>query len=132
MRSNILTGFMLPEFTSLKEAASIAWPTDRPTYLLRPEYADVIYSNDALPYGLSLRVSQSCIIPRIILRVYRKDKYKADFPDVIDIWIEPGYKIFKQGRVIWKGVSTDEMVSFVVDGIMRRVEKTGLLLQRDS
>lgn len=124
------TGLMLPEFILLKRAANIAWPTNRPTYLLRPEYEDIIYFNDALPYGLALRIDQSSILPRILLKVHHLNKHKVELPDVVNIWIEPGYRVVKNGRVVWEGKSAEEMVSFVIEGVKKRVKKLAFSLDR--
>lgn len=112
---------MTKEFELLKSAARQLWPPKLPTYILRPEHDAIIYYSEISP-GIYLYMTKAEIVDRIRVRVVRNNQ-SIEEVDMVDIWIEPGYMVIKEGRVIWSGGVVEEMVLFVMEGVSKRVEK---------
>lgn len=112
---------LLEEFKILKSGANLIWPPYGATWVLRPEYDDKLYEN-TLPGNLKLYYNREADVPYIQIRLFLL-KRPIEQPSLVDIILRPGYVVEKQGRVIFQSPEIWDTMSFILDGLQKRVER---------
>lgn len=111
---------LLEEFNILKAGANLIWPPNGSTWMLRPEYDDRLYENQ-LPGNLRLYYNRTGDVPNVNIRLY-PFKNPIEKPDLVNITLRPGYTIEKQGKIIFQNPEIWDTMSFILDGLQKRVE----------
>ena len=111
---------LLEEFNILKSGANLIWRPNGVTWMLRQEYDDRLYENH-LPGNLRLYYNRTGEIPCIIIRL-TPFKNPIERPDLVNISLRPGYTIEKQGKIVFQNPEVWDTMSFILDGLLKRVE----------
>jgi len=111
---------MKEEFRLLKAELNRIWPPKSATYLLNPEYDDLIYYND-IAEGIALHILRGDIVDNIWIRM-RPTGWDLEKPDFVDIMLEPGYVVKMNRGIIYINSNKYEVLGFICEGLIKHFE----------